>query len=125
MMSTILTPVRLSGKSAQGERIWNREGGASRIGRTTRSHEEEEDEPSPDVEEFGRAREAWLRRFLELPHEIPSHDRVRAGHATENLAVLRHFALNLLRNEPSKRSVRAKRLRAAWDEHYLLQVLAC
>ncbi len=35
---------------------------------------------------------------------------VRAGNAAENLAVLRHFALNLLRNEPSKRSVRAKRL---------------
>ena len=27
-----------------------------------------------DIEEFGRAREAWLRRFLELPHGIPSHD---------------------------------------------------
>lgn len=53
------------------------------------------------------------------------YSRARAGHAAENLAVLRHFALNLLRNEPSKRSVRAKRLRAAWDQHYLLKVLAC
>ncbi len=53
------------------------------------------------------------------------YSRVRAGNAAENLAVVRHFALNLLRNESSKRSVRAKRLRAAWDEHYLLKVLAC
>lgn len=27
-----------------------------------------------DVVEFGRAYEAWFKRFLELPHGIPSHD---------------------------------------------------
>lgn len=27
-----------------------------------------------DVERFGRAKEDWLRRFLALPHDIPSHD---------------------------------------------------
>jgi len=27
-----------------------------------------------EVEEFGRAKEAWLREFLKLPHGIPSHD---------------------------------------------------
>src|SRR5829696_6821199 len=27
-----------------------------------------------EIEEFGATREAWLRRFLELPHGIPSHD---------------------------------------------------
>ncbi len=26
------------------------------------------------VEEFGKAKEAWFRRFLRLPHGIPSHD---------------------------------------------------
>jgi hypothetical protein len=26
------------------------------------------------IEVFGRGREAWLRRFLPLPHGIPSHD---------------------------------------------------
>ena len=26
------------------------------------------------VAEFGRAKERWFRRFLELPHGIPSHD---------------------------------------------------
>src|SRR5438093_2842390 len=27
-----------------------------------------------EMEEFGLAKEAWLRTFLELPHGIPSHD---------------------------------------------------
>jgi len=26
-----------------------------------------------DIADFGRAKEAWLRTFLELPHGIPSH----------------------------------------------------
>ena len=28
-----------------------------------------------DVEEFGKAKRAWLERFLDLPNGIPSHDR--------------------------------------------------
>jgi predicted transposase YbfD/YdcC len=50
--------------------------------------------------------------------------RVRVGHAPENLAIVRHFALNLLRQEPSRRaSVATKRLCAALDDTYLRSVL--
>jgi len=53
------------------------------------------------------------------------HCRVRAGNAAENLAVLRHFALNFIRKEKSTRlSVRAKRFKAALDTDFLLKILA-
>jgi len=50
--------------------------------------------------------------------------RIRTGHAPENLAVLRHIALNLLKQERScKLGINAKRLKAGWDNRYLSKVL--
>ena len=51
--------------------------------------------------------------------------RVRSGNGAENFSVLRRMALNLLKAEKStKRSLAGKRKDAAWDNDYLLKVLA-
>jgi predicted transposase YbfD/YdcC len=51
--------------------------------------------------------------------------RVRTDHAPQNFAVLRHFALNLLRQETStKASLAKKRFRAALNDAYLCTVLS-
>lgn len=50
--------------------------------------------------------------------------RIRQGKGPENMALLRHIALNLLKQEPSaKTGIHNKRLRAGWDHDYLLKVL--
>jgi predicted transposase YbfD/YdcC len=50
--------------------------------------------------------------------------RIRKGFASENFAVVRHIALNLLKNEKTLRNgLKAKRLYAGWDNDYLLKVL--
>jgi predicted transposase YbfD/YdcC len=50
--------------------------------------------------------------------------RTRSGHAPENLATLRHIAVNLLKQERSCRlGIKSKRLKAGWDESYMLKVL--
>jgi predicted transposase YbfD/YdcC len=51
--------------------------------------------------------------------------RVRDQHAARNLAALRKIAINLVgRDGSTKASVRARRKRAAWDNDYMLQLLA-
>ena len=50
--------------------------------------------------------------------------RVRKGNGAQNFAILRRIALNLLKQEKTaKCGVKAKRLKAGWNEAYLLKVL--
>jgi hypothetical protein len=71
----------------------------------------------------------WKTIFLDtgLVARIPIIPRVGVSvNGTENLAVLRHIALNLLKRETwaKRRSLKGKRTKAAWDEAYLFKVLA-
>lgn len=52
--------------------------------------------------------------------------RVRIGHAAENMARLRQFALNILKLHPKgkrKNSIKTKRQKCGWDDGYLLEVI--
>jgi predicted transposase YbfD/YdcC len=49
--------------------------------------------------------------------------RSRSGYSPENFSMLRQFALNLIKKEPSKKSIRRKVNIAGWDENYLLEIL--
>ena len=50
--------------------------------------------------------------------------RIRIGHAAENMGRLRQIALNLLKRETStKVGIQTKRLRAGWDDAYLMKLL--
>jgi hypothetical protein len=50
--------------------------------------------------------------------------RLRKDNGAQNFAVLRHMALNLLKQGATlKVGVKNKRLRAGWDPNYLLSVL--
>lgn len=50
--------------------------------------------------------------------------RKRAGNAAQNYSVLLKVALNLLKNEKTeKQGIAGKRLKAGWNEQYLLKVL--
>ena len=51
--------------------------------------------------------------------------RIRRGHGPENMAVIRHIALNLLKQDKTtKAGIQTKRLKAGWDNKYLANLLA-
>lgn len=45
--------------------------------------------------------------------------RVRKGHGAQNMAVVRHFAINIVRNAKDKKSIKLRRKIAGWDTNYL------
>lgn len=49
--------------------------------------------------------------------------RSRAGFSGENFAMLRQFALNLIKQEPSNKAIRRKQNIAGWDDSFLLKIL--
>jgi predicted transposase YbfD/YdcC len=49
--------------------------------------------------------------------------RLRTGHGAKNMAIVRHFALNLVRTAKDKRSIRLRRKCATWNPDYLATLL--
>lgn len=49
--------------------------------------------------------------------------RLRTGHGAKNMAVVRHFAINLVRTAKDKRSIKLRRKRAGWDPQFLAKLL--
>jgi predicted transposase YbfD/YdcC len=85
---------------------------------------------SVDVAKFARAvRSHWaIENSLHWVLDVQcgeDRSRVRAGHAAANLATLRRLALNLLKQDRTKkRGIKGKQLNASWDHAYLLRLLA-
>jgi len=86
--------------------------------------------PGDDAKQFLHAvREHWgVENRLHWTLDVvfgEDQARARTKNAAENLAALRRFALNLLKNESSEKklSLRSKRLMAAWNGDYLKKVL--
>ena len=83
----------------------------------------------PDAKEYARAsRGHWgIENQLHWSLDVnfgEDQSRVRAGHAAQNLAVLRHMTLNILKADTTKkRGIKGKQKNAGWDHSYLLLLL--
>jgi predicted transposase YbfD/YdcC len=49
--------------------------------------------------------------------------RKRTKHAAENFSIVRKIALNLLKKDQGKESLRSKRLKAAWNKDFLIELM--
>jgi predicted transposase YbfD/YdcC len=81
-----------------------------------------------DVDIFAKAvRAHWgvensLHWCLDMTfHE--DHSRIRKDHSAENMAVVRHLALDILKHYPEKISLARKRRRCSYDDAFLAGVL--
>jgi hypothetical protein len=57
---------------------------------------------------------------VEFKDKLPRYD---SGHRAKNMAIVRRFALGLVRANKSKRSVNTRIKSASWDTSYLLELL--
>lgn len=80
-----------------------------------------------DIERFARCGQGhWgvesMHWLLDTEFK-DDHSRYRSGFGAKNMAVARRFALNLVRAEGSKKSVKTRRKSASWDTDFLLKIL--
>ena len=81
-----------------------------------------------DVELFRRAvRSHWaIENELHWRLDVTFREdesRIRRGNAPHNLGVIRHMAMNLLKREKTKISIRKKRIRAALNDDFRANIL--
>jgi predicted transposase YbfD/YdcC len=81
-----------------------------------------------DAATFARAvRAHWgVENRLHWVLDVVFHDdlaRLRSGHGPQNMAIVKHMALNLMRSTKPSASLKVRRKKAAWNTTYLSQVL--
>ena len=65
-----------------------------------------------------------LHWILDQAFDEDAH-RTRMGNSAANMAIIRHIVMNLIKTEgSSKVGIKTKRLKAGWDENYLLKILS-
>jgi len=85
------------------------------------------------IEEFGETKEDWFTELLKLEHAIRAHWAVEnnlhwvldmAFDEDSNRTRQGYSALNLIKNEKSSKvGVKTKRLKAGWNDDYLLKII--
>jgi predicted transposase YbfD/YdcC len=82
---------------------------------------------SLDIERIaGAVRGHWGVESMHWLLDVEFKDdlsRYRAGHGAKNMAVIRRFALNLVRANKAKGSIKTRRKRAGWSPEFLLEIL--
>ena len=77
---------------------------------------------------FARAvRAHWgVENRLHWVLDVVFHDdlaRLRTGHGPQNMAIVKHIGLNLMRSTKANASLKVRRKKAAWNTGYLADVL--
>jgi len=81
-----------------------------------------------DAGTFARAvRAHWgIENRLHWVLDVVFHDdlaRLRTGHGPQNMAIVKHMGLNLMRSTRAGKSLKVRRKKAAWNTGYLADVL--
>lgn len=81
-----------------------------------------------DAVTFARAvRAHWgVENRLHWVLDVVFHDdlaRLRSGHGPQNMAIVKHIGLNLMRSTKATASLKVRRKKAAWNTGYLADVL--
>ncbi len=86
-------------------------------------------DPEMTAEKYGKCKRShWeVENSLHWCLDIAFNEdqsRMRSGYAAENMNVLRHMCLNMLKQEKSCRmGIKGKRKKCGWDHEYLIKVL--